>query len=124
MKVKSLNGPQLAFFCPVSAEQIKETDLFINSFLALLLVGIPFLPSYDLPFPHWRELGANGQAELCPINYRECLRQKAGNEQVVYQVLGKEELLHFEQVVGVLASLIFSSGVQSRANHLAIDEKQ
>ena len=80
------------------------------------------MPSYDLPFPHWRELGDIGQEDL--INYRECLRQKAGNEQVVYQVLGKEELLHFEQVVGVLASLIFSSGVQSRANHLAIDEKQ
>ena len=42
----------------------------------------------------------------------------------VYWVLGKEELLHFEQVVEVLASFIFFPGVQSRANHLAIDEKQ
>ena len=69
---KNFNGPQLALFCPLLAEQIKEKDL--PPFLALFLVGTPFLPSYDLPFPHWKELGANGQADLCPINYRECLQ--------------------------------------------------
>ena len=71
---RNFNGPQLVLFCPLSAEQIKEKDL--PSFLALFLVGIPFLPSYDLPFPHWKELGANGKADICPINYREVCNKR------------------------------------------------